>query len=100
MRHPTHLRVVLILASLGALSACQRSERAASTSTEATLPKSAPLTSAVLSTHSYTKPPMAELEKRLSPMEYDVTQREATEPPFHNQFWDNHEPGLYVDIVT
>ncbi|HEY1536453.1 MAG TPA: peptide-methionine (R)-S-oxide reductase MsrB, partial [Polyangiaceae bacterium] len=33
-------------------------------------------------------------------LEYDVTQHEATEPPFQNSFWNNHEPGLYVDVVT
>src|SRR5216117_1776107 len=33
-------------------------------------------------------------------MQYQVTQKDATEPPFRNAFWDNHEPGLYVDVVT
>jgi peptide methionine sulfoxide reductase msrA/msrB len=85
---------------LSGVAGCQRSERAASTSTEASLPKSAPAASSALSTRSYAKPPQAELQQRLSPMEYDVTQREGTEPPFQNQFWNNHEQGLYVDIVT
>ena len=40
------------------------------------------------------------LKARLSPMQYDVTQRGATEPPFSNEFWDNHKAGLYVDIVS
>jgi methionine-R-sulfoxide reductase len=48
----------------------------------------------------YTKPSDAELNKKLSPMQYTVTQREGTEPPFHNEYWDNHEAGIYVDIVT
>jgi peptide methionine sulfoxide reductase msrA/msrB len=88
------------LFGLTALVGCQRSERAASSSAAASVPKSAPATSTALSTRSYTKPPQAELKQRLSSMEYDVTQREATEPPFQNQFWNNHEQGLYVDIVT
>lgn len=103
MRHHTVRRIrlaLLGLASLTAFAACQRSEHAATSSTEASLPKSAPAASTVLSTRSYAKPPQAELKQRLSPIEYDVTQREATEPPFQNQFWNNHTQGLYVDVVT
>lgn len=48
----------------------------------------------------FTKPSDAELRSRLSPLEYEVTQHEATEPSFRNKFWDNHEAGLYVDVVT
>ena len=48
----------------------------------------------------YTKPTDAELKKKLSPEQYEVTQREATEPPFRNALWDNHRPGIYVDVVT
>src|SRR6478609_8353289 len=102
MRHLT-ARVVLSVvgfASVSAFAACQRSERATASSSEPSLPKSAPPTSPALATRRYQKPAPAELEQRLSPLEYDVTQREATEPPFQNQFWDNHEQGLYVDIVT
>jgi methionine-R-sulfoxide reductase len=41
-----------------------------------------------------------ELKASLSRMQYEVTQCSATEPPFHNEFWDHHEPGLYVDVVS
>ena len=37
---------------------------------------------------------------RLTPMQYEVTQHSATEPPFRNEYWDNHSPGLYVDVIT
>ena len=37
---------------------------------------------------------------RLTPDQYGVTQQDATEPPFRNEFWDNHQPGLYVDVVS
>jgi peptide-methionine (R)-S-oxide reductase len=37
---------------------------------------------------------------RLTETQYRVTQRDATEPPFRNAYWDNHEPGLYVDVVS
>jgi len=49
---------------------------------------------------NYDKPSDAELRSKLSPEQYDVTQHEATEPPFRNAFWDNHEPGIYVDVVS
>jgi peptide methionine sulfoxide reductase msrA/msrB len=48
----------------------------------------------------YTKPTDAELKQKLTPIQYRVTQHEGTEPPFHNEYWDNHEPGIYVDVVT
>jgi peptide methionine sulfoxide reductase msrA/msrB len=48
----------------------------------------------------YVKPSDPELRKRLSPLAYEVTQHAATEPPFHNQYWNQHEPGLYVDAVS
>jgi peptide methionine sulfoxide reductase msrA/msrB len=48
----------------------------------------------------YTKPADAELKKKLTSMQYQVTQHEGTEPAFHNEYWSNHEPGIYVDIVS
>ena len=38
--------------------------------------------------------------KELSPLQYDVTQNEGTEPPFRNAYWNNHRPGIYVDVVS
>ena len=49
---------------------------------------------------SYVKPPEAELRQKLTPLQYEVTQHDATEPAFRNPLWNNHEAGLYVDIVT
>ncbi|HVV00450.1 MAG TPA: peptide-methionine (R)-S-oxide reductase MsrB [Verrucomicrobiae bacterium] len=49
---------------------------------------------------NFKKPSDAQLRKELSPMQYAVTQHAATEPPFRNEFWNNHKPGLYVDIVS
>lgn len=48
----------------------------------------------------YQKPSPAELAKRLTPMQFKVTQQSGTEPPFRNEYWDNHRHGLYVDIVS
>ena len=49
---------------------------------------------------TYTKPAESELRERLTPQQYEVTQHEATERPFQNEYWDYKEPGLYVDIVS
>ena len=46
------------------------------------------------------KPDDAELKSKLTPEQYDVTQCSATEPPFRNEFWNHHEDGIYVDIVS
>ena len=48
--------------------------------------------------HDYRKTP--EAIARLSPLQRKVTQEDATEPAFRNEFWNNHEPGLYVDVVS
>ena len=42
----------------------------------------------------------SEIKRKLTPLQYAVTQREATETPYRNIYWDNHEPGIYVDIVS
>ena len=49
---------------------------------------------------SFQKPPESELKKRLSPEQFQVTQQCGTEPPFQNKYWNNHEAGLYVDVVS
>ncbi|HEY7041076.1 MAG TPA: peptide-methionine (R)-S-oxide reductase MsrB [Methylomirabilota bacterium] len=41
-----------------------------------------------------------DLKKRLTPEQYNVTQCSATEPPFRNEFWNHHDPGIYVDVVS
>jgi methionine-R-sulfoxide reductase len=46
------------------------------------------------------KPSDDQLKKELTLMQYEVTQHSGTEPPFHNVYFDNHAPGIYVDVVT
>jgi methionine-R-sulfoxide reductase len=48
----------------------------------------------------FVKPSDAELKRKLTRLQYSVTQHEATESPFHNDYWDNHEAGIYVDVVS
>ena len=48
----------------------------------------------------FVKPSDADLKKKLTPLQYAVTQHAVTETPFNNTYWDNHEPGIYVDVVS
>jgi peptide methionine sulfoxide reductase msrA/msrB len=52
------------------------------------------------SAERWTRPSDDELRARLTPEQWRVTQEDATEPPFHNAYWDNHEEGIYVDVVS
>ena len=49
---------------------------------------------------SYTKPSDQTLRNKLTPLQYEVTQEDNTEPPFQNEFWNNKREGIYVDIVS
>ena len=49
---------------------------------------------------SFRKPSPEVLRQKLSRDQYAVTQQSATEPAFHNEYWDNHQPGIYVDVVS
>jgi peptide methionine sulfoxide reductase msrA/msrB len=68
--------------------------------THAEVATTAKESSTVPSKTTFAKPPVAELKQKLTPLQFEVTQNEATEPPFRNQFWNNHEAGIYVDVVT
>ena len=49
---------------------------------------------------TFRKPTEAELKQKLTPIQYKVTQKDGTEPPFQNEYWDNDEDGIYVDVVS
>jgi peptide-methionine (R)-S-oxide reductase len=51
-----------------------------------------------VTTHDYRKTP--EAVSRLTDLQYSVTQDDGTEPPFRNAYWNHHEPGIYVDVVS
>ena len=88
MRSRRYLPVLLLAALVAACGAPAAEER-----------RTAPVAEGADMT-SFSKPSDEELKKRLTPQQYDVTQHEATEPPFRNEFWNNHEPGIYVDVVS
>ena len=94
--------LLTLLAGLLLAGGCQRNQGLASTSADRELvrARSAVSVNGPSAKRVYAKPPQAELEQRLTPLQYDVTQHEGTEPPFQNTYWNNHERGLYVDIVS
>ncbi len=49
---------------------------------------------------NFIKPSEEVLRKKLTPLQFEVTQEGGTEPAFHNEYWDNHREGIYVDIVS
>ncbi len=93
--------LLLLIASVAACRPSTASSTTTSTISGISAPGSAPMSEAPTSgAFAYTKPSQADLKAKLTPLQYQVTQNEATEPPFRNQFWDNHEAGLYVDVTT
>ncbi len=85
--------LAMVAACAIALIGATRRSRSASNS-------AAPKREVVMSQKKYSKPAAAELHRTLTPIQYEITQNAGTEPPFHNPFWDNHQPGLYVDVAT
>jgi peptide methionine sulfoxide reductase msrA/msrB len=87
-------KTIFILGGIALISACSspRDMTAQTTQNERTV--SAPAKT------GWKKPSDSELKKELTPIQYSVTQRADTESPFHNEYWDNHEPGIYVDVVS
>jgi len=65
-----------------------------------TAPTSNPSSTATAARKAFVKPTDSDLKKKLTPLQYEVTQHEATETPFRNTYWDNHEAGIYVDVVS
>lgn len=79
------------------MAAC--SERGAAQGSTASSAAQAPAQRAG-SSRKYRKPDDAELRRRLTKQQYQVTQQAGTERPFRNEYWNNHEAGIYVDIAT
>ncbi len=92
-RHPSTSFVRLCAAGAAAWLLCVATPASAQSKQVVAAPSAAPH-------RTFAKPSDNELKKKLTPLQYAVTQREATETPFNNIYWDNHEPGIYVDIVS
>jgi peptide methionine sulfoxide reductase msrA/msrB len=60
--------------------------------------KSTPLSPSPM--NEFQKPDPASLRSKLTPEQFAVTQQCGTEPPFRNAYWNNHKPGIYVDVVS
>lgn len=91
--------VVIFLNHAGA----QKKEEIALTTTSSTTKPtttSTSMSSPSSNTEASPKPNEADLRKKLTPEQYRVTQMCGTEPPFQNEYWDNHRVGLYVDVVS
>jgi methionine-R-sulfoxide reductase len=84
------------LTAAAVVAGCSRAESQTATGDPSII--SRPVTNAAM--QKYQKPPEAELKRKLTPMQYSVTQNAATEPSFRNEFWNNHKPGIYVDVVS
>jgi methionine-R-sulfoxide reductase len=90
-----------ILAALGTLVLGVTLARTLAPSQSAPVPAAAAdRTSTPRWTGTFVKPSDAELKKRLTTLQYDVTQHAATERAFSNEYWDEHRDGIYVDIVS
>lgn len=90
-RRPQALLAVTVIALLATPVA---TAAAAAAEKEETMERSAD------TTREYTKPSDEVLREKLTPLQYQVTQHEGTEPAFRNEYWDNHEQGIYVDVVS
>ncbi|HAK46216.1 MAG TPA: peptide-methionine (R)-S-oxide reductase [Spirochaeta sp.] len=88
-------RLIIILLILPALAIAQGSkEPEIMVSSDEAVPPPG------VQSENFMKPSEQDLKKELTDLQFNVTQREGTESPFRNEYWDNHEDGIYVDIVS
>jgi peptide methionine sulfoxide reductase msrA/msrB len=91
MKHPFFFSAFCVLL-LTFLAACGPSNAGQSITNTAT--------NTTVNLNQFKPIPPEERKQKLSELQYAVTQNADTEPAFHNEFWDNHKPGIYVDVVS
>jgi len=92
------LAVWVLAGAVGGLVAGCRQAEAQAVATNRQAVASPSSTNSVMG--AYHKPSAGELQKKLTPQQYQVTQNAGTEPAFRNEFWDNKKPGIYADVVS
>ena len=105
MKKEILLSILMLVSSATLISGCQKSELSGKGEdrmiTEKTrMGKDTLESSKSRSEQEFNKPDQATLKNKLTPEQYQVTQKEGTEPPFQNEYWDNKREGIYVDIVS
>ncbi len=92
-RHPSRARLAFLAAAWVAIACHGRAAEPRAVERPTRPQESTP-------TPAFAKPSDDELRQRLTREQYQVTQHEATEPPFRNEFWNDHRAGIYVDVVS
>lgn len=89
---------LVAVAGVATAASCTDAQSRPATTTAATTTTTTSRRSHSMS--DFRKPNDDQLKHTLTPLQYKVTQHEGTEAPFHNEYWNNHEPGIYVDVVS
>jgi methionine-R-sulfoxide reductase len=87
--------IMMLIAGAAYVTAQQEKIHGEKKITRATLPQGSGKT-----WRTFVKPSKKELSQRLTPMQYEVTQEDGTEPAFNNEYWNNKREGIYVDVVS
>src|SRR5438105_2413238 len=93
------LLVVCVMVLMGLIGAQMFLNRAGAQKQEEKKVETTTNPSSSVSPAATAKPTDQELKQKLTPQQYYVTQKCGTEPPFNNAYWNNHVPGIYVDVV-
>jgi peptide methionine sulfoxide reductase msrA/msrB len=99
MSQPRPASTALLSCRLAALGLALAALSSCSTSRAEPPPAATSKEKAVTDTQ-YKKPSNQELKQKLTPQQYEVTQQCGTEPPFRNEYWNNHAAGIYVDVTS